>query len=481
MSTAPLGLVGFTLPAFEFERPLGLAALVLPALLLWLLRRPARPPLVATGTLALWRAAAGAQGARGRLRRGLPPRVLLAALALALASLALAGPRTLPRQVPVAWVYLDRSPSLFLPWGPGEATRLERALELAFARLEPLRRQGGRVRWITFQAGGRLEHEGDRPPMAWRRRPAAPAPEPPWRRLDHPGALWVTDRAPSALRRHAALIASGGAAVPGPVAAEGRRRILWDGEGLVEATEHAPAQGLWVDPRAPAEVRTLAELFARERELDLDRGSEPALEIAFAGPAAGAPSVTAWAARDGWRVRGRIGPSGAGTAPGNPWLVAEGVERREASEEERPAVGTALVRAAPGRIVWALAGPLALEGDPAAFALSLARLLDASLLPPPDVVPLSERLAAEPAAGDGEPPLAVERRGGPWPLEALLAAAAAALLGIAALAPSPPRGPRGGQGPGWGVRARPGDRVAGSAEALGAVGPEGARGEGGGG
>lgn len=87
--------------SLELLRPWALAGVMLPLILHWLARRPARPWPSATGTFAIWCALAAerpvaATGTRPRI----PLAVWCLAAALALASLALCGPRPMRCSAP---------------------------------------------------------------------------------------------------------------------------------------------------------------------------------------------------------------------------------------------------------------------------------------------------------------------------------------------------------------------------------------------
>ena len=407
---------------FYWARPDWLAALALPLAVWWLARRPRPPAETATGTLAVWReAAAEALPAAARRRA---PWLLLAALCLG--ALALAGPRTLVSGSP--WrVVVDRSPSMHLPvTAAGGATRLERALALAEAELE---RRGARARrYLAYDGVEFVTAEGDGLPPAWRRAPALPHPEPDWARIDFSRTLWVTDREPATAPRQAGLVLSGGDLVPGPAAVAPDGTLLdFDGQSLRPSAERAAPRALWIDAAVPDPVRDLAELWAEERGLALAPGPDADdVALSLAGPPSGARQRIA-AGRDGWELDASALPGGLpraaarGRPPGSdfelaatPWLA-------------EPVI---LVQSAPGRIELAFDESTEPRGDPAAFALSWSALFDACLLPPREVVPVAERLAA--GEEHVQLPADEERPAGASPWLEALCAGGAALLALAA-------------------------------------------------
>ncbi len=422
----------------ELARPWALGLLLAPLVLLLLARRPGRPRPIATGTLEIWRAVAAqhapARGARPRI----PPSVWWLAAALALGSLALSGPSA--RSVPPArvWTFVvDGSPSMFLAAGrerfdaPFDAeglldptrragpTRLELALGRAAELARELEARGDRVRWSAPGVGAERVFEGARVPGELARAPASAGGEPDWARRDRAGCVWVTDREPDAPRTRAGLVASGGPAVPGPIAALGTTRLDWDGEGWVEVPGAAPRLALRVDPRLPAELRELGAFYADSRGLELGGAGPLALVIEAHGEG---PDVPVAAAREGFGLVGRAAASGVppGSEASEAWL-------RSGSPEE-----LVLVASEPGRVRVALRALERFSGDPAAFPVAFAALLDRGALAPPGVVALGERRSAGPARFD--PPAAPPPEQGPGdepPWIAVLIAAALALALVA--------------------------------------------------
>ncbi|MBL8862882.1 MAG: hypothetical protein JNK02_12865 [Planctomycetes bacterium] len=377
LAAAVLGIV--------FERPLALALVVLPLALLVLAGRRATRRS-ATGDLEPWRAARAGTGAPRTPRLERPPLALwLASGALLSGALAVAGARAAePR---ARWTcVLDTTPSMALALDG--ATRRERARATA---LELAARAGADVSWTESDTGF----------DAW----------------DAPGVLWVTDRVPEELPRFAGLVASGGEAVPGPVAVAGADRIDWDGERLVVASGAAPARCVVVlDVGEATPLGRVLAAWAAARGLGrAEQPAAPCAALVLSGPRSAATG-TVRAGRDGWSASGEL--HGAVQLEGAtglvPWIAHEEL---------------VLVAATTGHVAtaWLPGEP----DDPAAFAVSWARLLDAHVRPPPGVVPLDERRAA--GAAVAFPPRA-QTAPGARRADALLGALAAALALAAILA-----------------------------------------------
>ncbi len=401
----------------EWTRPWGLGALVLPLLVLLLSLRRELPRPLSVGTFALWAELPDEVGVERRRRR-IPLGRALLLLALTLAALALAGPRRRSVEPPrTLEVVVDPSPSMFLTDSSG-STRLARAVGELEERLDA----EVTLEWIRPRAGGEERATGAFP-AAWHEPPYPAREGPLWQRFDRPGLLWLTDRAPEEEPLHGGLVASGGPAVPGPVATAGERWLHWTGTAI-EERPGAPRRAVLLDGPLPEPIVSVVEIWARERGFALGAEALPvALEVAR--HAAG-PREPLTVGRDGWS--------------------AEASVHRAPVEEEGAALETWLAVPAPGgralpvvtwragRVVLALESLAEPEGDPAAFAVSWSELLDAALLPPPGVVSRTERADAGPpvyrAPSPASSPEAHPIRR--WPLVSICAAAAAGLA-LAAL------------------------------------------------
>jgi hypothetical protein len=207
--------------------------------------------------------------------------------------------------------------------------------------------------------------------------------------------LWITDREPAVARVRAGLFASGGRAVPGPIAADGRTTWTWE-DGELRSRASSQAFAVRVVERAghelPAVLERMLTAWCAARGFALARATEAEtlLEIECA-PADDEELVLE---RDGWRASGRGALAEGAGESGEVWLAG------------RARAGAALpvVRAGPGRIKVGLSGLSEPSGDPALFALSWARLLDRWTLWPAGVVALAERRAAgAPVSAPGAP------------------------------------------------------------------------------
>lgn len=412
----PLGLLGV-----EWTRPAGFLALLAPLVLLLFLRRPKPPRSEATGTLELWRRLEARElSSAARTRHGMTWRAWLLCAALALAALAIAGPRKERTPRVQRWrVVVDRSPSMYLPLEPdGTEARYDAALAEAQALLAEAGADVEEVRWIT---PGEAAVSGAAPPSGWARPPEVPRGEPRWERWDAPGTLWVTDRATDPLPTSAGLAASGGAAVPGPVGAAKGRLLVWDGIALVEDGPPPPGR-VEVDEALPEELRRLLAIWAEERGLALEGGGgTPRLHsVAISG----GDSLEVAAGRGAWRLTGRAAAAGVPAeregVPLEAWLEAEDG-------------GVVLVAFAPGRLAVALTALDSIDGDPAAFAASWAELFDLASLPPEGTLSLEERSSAGEARRIAPTPAAVveETSAEEIGLEAWLALLAAILAVVA--------------------------------------------------
>ena len=388
---AAFDLGALEISALELARPLGLLALLLPVALLLGSRAFARPERLATGTLAIWRRVlAGPVPPTPHRRRRIPPAVLVLALGLALGSLALAGPRIGEPEAVRAWrLLVDGSPSMDLLYRSDAAeTRRDRAEASARA-------------WLAVHAPHanvrRMVRDGRNGPDD-----------------DVEDAIWITDRAPSPPPAHAAWFASGGPAVPGPVAVDGTTRFDWDGTAIVTVEGGAPRRSIEVRGTLPRPVVAVLEAWAAARNAVVGPGGHASLVVSTTGEGT---AFRAEASRDGWSASVEL----AGTAPafddGGPlesWL----------SDPE----GRRLVAFGRGRIACPWTSMEDPRGDPAAFAVSWAALFDHAALPPPNVVALAERAAAGDEASS--PPRVDGPRGsgGASFLPALLAFAACACV-----------------------------------------------------
>ncbi len=393
-----------------WERPWALGLLALPVLLFLLALRRRADRVVAASDLDVWRAS-DPQGAgrRPRAPRRIGLALLLALLALACAAVAIAGPGA--RGDGLRWIgVIDTSASMSLDDGgaPRRARAIESALRLA-------QRSGAELRWIAPPLGTTVvASPADAGPAD------AIARATPFAAWDVPGALWVTDAVPAEKPRFAGYAASGGAAVPGPVAVDGADRIDWDGAALVRRAGEAPARfveiaGIELEPARTPLARVIAAWMAAR---DVRATSDPVRDahdvVLRIRVAAGDPQRAVRAGRDGWTASG---PRAAGVR------IADGLEPWIALD------GEALVASAPGRveIAWIPGEP----DDAAAFAVSWAELFDANSRPARGIVPLEERVAAGPA-GEAAPadPARTERAALAWIPAAL--AAALALLALLA-------------------------------------------------
>ena len=429
------------LAGHELTRPLGLLALSLPAILLWLSRRPSRPSAQAIGTFVLWRELGGAASGH-EVRRSVPLSRWLLIASLTAGALALAGPRALVRPPRVRWrLWLDRSPSMYLPFvGPG-ASANERRIDRVLAELDEWRAgldpAGFELEWEWVVRGpnGWERELGFEPPGACLQPPVPPVRElsiPPGDALP---AIVITDQLQTEWEGRAdGHFASGGGAVPGPVASGPEGELIWDGASL--ALVAAGSRGLTYCSSLPAGLIDFLALWAGDRGLEsrsappgaLAGGPSPdwtALEVQCAGTG---PSEPARVARDGWILSGR--------ARG---LSASVVDRTGATRALEPwpsagesAAGAPLVARAPGLVAIGWTEVDELAGDPVSFAVAWAELFDGALANRPQIVGIDERRAAgEPvrsppaelargARRSDEPPPVI-------PLDSWLAVAAAAL------------------------------------------------------
>lgn len=419
---APLALV--------LARPAGLVALALPALVLLLALRRRRPGARVTGTLALWPSAA----AVGRAGRRAPPlEAWLAALALLLGALALCGPRA-AAGAPRTWtVVVDARPSLELAAREeGGTTRAAAGIARAARLVGARARAADRVRWLLRGGGELVLAPGATPPAGWWRA-ADPGAAPGWEAFDAPGVTLVTDVAPEPPPARAGLVATGARPAPGPIGATsgatGGALLVWDGERVVPGGAPAPREAC---VRAgggnalPAPLERVLEAWCEARGVARAPGPSPRTALSLELVAAGEPRAVR-CARDGWSAAGAAAAlEGApDDAPWRPWLDAQ----TDGGERLR------VVERAPGRVRTSLVRLDEPAGDPAAFAVSWAELLDEACAPPAGVVPLDERRrAGEPRerAPLDPPPARGAGAGGATDAWLALGAALACLAALAA-------------------------------------------------
>ena len=409
-----LALLGWTL-----ARPLALVALLLPVALFLLSFRRQSPRSVVIGTLRFFRdeeAEASAQ-----TRRRLSKSRWAAIVAMLFGAAAAVGPRpepgTDPPEVFVVWV--DRSPSMYLPLDPlrpGGQRRIDAAVESVRAWLGE-RARGGRdvlVRWSDAS-----DPEPNRQPAValdespregLMSRPRVPAGLPVWSALDRPGALLVTDAAPATELRHAGLFTSGGAAVPGPVAAGADGLHVWtgddagpleiDGAGARPTVRITGPVGngrfdefirLWAEERGVQVLGGAARGAARGASRGI--GGDPVLGLLVHRSVAGPGGAFLEAGRDGWSATFAVLGTPRLREGLEPWLVAPD--------------GTPLVGVRKGDVTLYFSGFISDPDEPAAFAVSWSGLLDGALLPPPEVITIDERRAAGSARSlpPGTPPV----------------------------------------------------------------------------
>lgn len=387
----------FALLGVEFAAPWALAALAIPAFVLLLARDTDAPPRFFTGAFELWLRLGARRLTEVSVReRGIPPHVWLFAAGLATAVLALAGPRPAwdaPRE---PWrALVDRSPSMYLSLdaGLGVETRLSAALRLAASVRSDADGDAAGVLWIDASANPPEIVLARTPPDAWLVPPRAPRAQLDWSRFDDTGALWITDDARALAPARASFAASGGPAVPGPVARRGSVRADWDGAQLREVLDAEHTSRVALDARVAEDVQRFVRAWAEARELAvvplegdtahssavvLELRSAPARDVVAPGSERAAPI-----GRDGWTANAR-------------WSTAAPLEDGEGALESWLATrdGTPLVTAGPGRVHVALTALEEIAGDPASFAVSWSALCDGASLPGVGVVSLAERADA---------------------------------------------------------------------------------------
>ena len=410
------------------RHPEALLGWIAVAYLFWRLRRTAAAQTQWTGALSIWKRVpliADEAGTRARERRALPWSLRFALGALALGVLALADPIASPHSASrPAWsLVLDRSPSMFLPVdsSAGAPLRIAAALERA---LELCERQGvapAAREWRTCAWDGVHSANSARPPTEWLSNEWASAVTPPWSGLDSAGVLWISDCEPPLEPLFAGLALSGAAPIPGVCADLGLDSWTFDGEQLRREPWGVGRAGVVLPENLPADVASLARLWARSRGLPVVAASAAAcLTISPAG--AGGAGQAGRLARESW----------ASPASSSPSAQMEGT-RSWARFESGSGPPSAGVSWRPGKIFLAVSSLEGAAADPAAFALDWSQLFEAACLPDPALVPLAARLRAGPARSV-EPAASVPGSRGPQrSLAALLSGLAGALV-LAALA-----------------------------------------------
>lgn len=380
-----LGTIATRLPSTSWglERPWAAALLLLPLLLLLLSLRRVDRRTVLLGTARFFSGLAGA-GGKSSSRRLSASRIL-AALALVAATAALMGPSPRAGAEPeMTWlVVVDRSPSMHLQVAPGSNdSRLEAALAAARDLLEESSGSSDvRVRFLDGSrpgaAAGAVRSLSEGAPAELLEVPEEDLAAPAWGAFDRAGVLWVTDREPGPAPSEAGWVASGGAAVPGPVGVGARGALVWDGPGSEPRWDEGRRRRCLVRGAVDPVLEAFVRDWANDRGVVLVDGAAEGVELVVEGRGplpAGAASRSG--GRDGWRVGFSAGPAELAGVPW--WTYGE----------------AALVARRRGSVEFA---PLRLGGEPApadAFAVSMAGLLDEALATPRWLVPFGEREGA---------------------------------------------------------------------------------------
>ncbi|QDU67288.1 hypothetical protein [Engelhardtia mirabilis] len=363
------------------DRPGFLWLLLVPLGLLLVASLPTRAPDLGVGTLEVWRRVAREVGVRGeRRRRRVPLWLALLCGGLAAAVLGLAEPQQARATTPPTIdVVIEPGPALTVAFvGPGGAqggTRFERGCAQV---LDLVGRSEGRAR-LRWHAGREVieTSQAEPPPLTSRALIEAPAVD--WERWDRPGVVWLLSAPPERAPNAASWVATGGAAAPGPIDVRGGRVAVWDSGTVTERPFDGAPPVLELDPHTPEPWRTLAELWARARGLattQVPGGDEVDVVLSVSVVGAVAEGPPRRCGRDGWSIPVVIAQGGAVSTEDAPWL------------EWR---GEVVAWESPGRLTL-VAGPWGEpEGDPAAFALSVGRLLDRLQLPPRGTAPIAAR------------------------------------------------------------------------------------------
>lgn len=409
----PLGL------SWGFEQPAAAALFLLPAVVVALSFQRTRPRSLWLGTARFF--PDHGEKAGSERRRSIPWSRVAAIAGMAFGTLALMGPAPAPLEPgPERFAcVVDRSPSLYLPAenAAGNATGAGTRLAEALARMEEAltersERSGREVElvWVDgSEPGARVaglmslgnRPLGDRPPSDWLERSRVPRPETRFAAFDSVGTIWITDRQPAFPGQRAGYVASGGAAAPGVIAttrSEGGApaALLWSGEpgAALRIQVDGQVSRVAIDPALPGLVFQLANLWAADRGVQVvDGGARPAeVELIITqvsrepgtDPAAAGSDRGGRVGRDGWTALVSKGSASSESEAGFPWLAAED--------------GSPVLASRPGAVNCAIIEFLTPPDDAAAFAVSMAGLFDAAILPHPDVVPLEERQGAGPGA-----------------------------------------------------------------------------------
>ncbi|QDU85130.1 hypothetical protein Pla163_22560 [Planctomycetes bacterium Pla163] len=422
----------------EFAAPTLLVLLVVPGIVLALAFAPRRPVRALTGTLALWRRAARGEALSGSRRRFGPPLwLLVAVVGLVAWAVALADPRG-PAHEREEWLVLvDRRPRMLLAHESGE-TRLFVALEAARARLFE-ERGDVRVRWRSPGLEDLVTRASDPAPSArYAAAPAAARP-PDFEAHDGPGVLWLSCDAPEragasdaeSTSTGAGFVASGGAEVPGFVAAGAVTWTFWESGAFSEREAPTGTGTVVIGADVPELVADFARVFARTRGLEpvaaapAGAESNAAVRLVVERAPGGAPLVdgVALVDPDGRRIGLLDDGRALGVDAGAVGIVAvRAVEPASGRTEPVTALADGHLRVAPG--VWR-------APDPEALALGLGALLDRALAPDPRLVPVAGRRDQGPTRAQlGASPEPLPTR---FELRAPLALVAAAAFALAAV------------------------------------------------
>jgi len=380
------------------ERPMAAALFLFPLIVLLLSFRRTRPRSAWLSTARFFPDQGKKAGSERR--RSLPLSRAAAIAGMCAATLALMGPTPAPGE-PGSERFVcvvDRSPSMYLASGTDDParTRLSAAVEGLSQALRDRSRKSSRGIELMWVDGTDPAADATAPlpwtaglPAEWNGAPRRPRSEPRFGAFDKVGVIWITDRVPVSPGQWAGYAASGGASVPGAIGttrAEGGEpaTLLWSGVSGAAPTVSStgPQTRVVVDRALPGPLIELVTLWAADRGAAVTANVSAAeLEIVqVAGDNAAAPTgQAARVGRDGWSALVRAVSSGDPSGL-PPWLVSED--------------GTSALSSGPGRVECRIAEFVTEPSDDAAFAVSIASLLDGAILPHPDVVPLAERQAA---------------------------------------------------------------------------------------